>query len=246
MPHFLAGRELASEIANRPCPLLFLDTCSILDVLRVPIRRELQIEILNAVATMTKFCDSTPRRIWLVTSALVISEFETNVAEVKNELKASIEMQARLTHVARVIFPDQRVEATNWGALGLDQRVTTLVNGLVDRLVVFDGSPKSKLRAGARVTSAEPPSGRGKDQQYKDCVIFEAFLELVSAARSQGFKSRAIFVTADKGYGKQPGHPRIKRDLDAVSAEYVPDLAWAWGIVRSDVDPAAIQPNHPS
>ena len=93
MPHFLAGRELASEIANRPCPLLFLDTCSILDVLRVPIRPKLPIESLNAVAAMTKFCDPELRRVWLVTSAVVITELKNNVAAVTNELAVFIEIR---------------------------------------------------------------------------------------------------------------------------------------------------------
>ena len=77
-------------------------------------------------------------------------------------------------------------------------------------------------------------------------MIFEAFLELLSAARSQGFTSHAIFVTADTGYGEPPRHPRIQQDLSAVDAGYVKNLAWAWAEIRSEVEPAATQPNHQS
>ncbi len=245
MPHFFPRSR--TRVRNRQAPLSASIPRYLFDSRRPasPDPARAANRNLHTVATVTKFCDSTPRRVWLVTSALVISEFRNNVTSVTNELKGAIEKQARtitrVADVSRAIFPEQRVEATNWEAMGVDQRVTELVNGLVDRLVVFDGSPESQLRAGARVRSAEPPSGRGKDQQYKDCEIFEAFLELVSAARSQGFTSRAILVTADKGYGKPPGHKRIKEDLSAVSAEYVTHLAWAWGMIQSEVEPATFQ-----
>jgi hypothetical protein len=84
------------------------------------------------------------------------------------------------------------------------------------------------------VWAAAPPASRAK-QEFKDCEIFEEFLELASAIRRDGFEAPAVFVTPNsRDYGPPPdGHPRTASDLAALVAHYVANLSWARAVTSS-------------
>jgi hypothetical protein len=69
---------LVSRIANEPRPVLFLDACSILDVVRVFHRHTLQAGTAEAAVEIIDGSISTPRRIWGVTTSLVLAEYRKN------------------------------------------------------------------------------------------------------------------------------------------------------------------------
>jgi hypothetical protein len=69
---------LVSRIANEPRPVLFLDACSILDVVRVFHRHTLQAGIAEAAVEIIDGSISTPRRIWGGTTSLVLAEYRKN------------------------------------------------------------------------------------------------------------------------------------------------------------------------
>ena len=104
--------DLASAVIAHPCPLLFLDTAAILDILRVPFRHELQVDIVDSAATIVDEALADPRRVWLVTSANVVQEFEGRRDYVMDELNARIRdlnlSIARIWSVAKIAFPEIR------------------------------------------------------------------------------------------------------------------------------------------
>src|ERR1017187_1544382 len=65
MPAPLPCGDLAAAVMAQPCPLLFLDTAAILDILRVPFRHELQVDIVDSAAAIVDKVLADPRRIWL-------------------------------------------------------------------------------------------------------------------------------------------------------------------------------------
>ncbi len=225
MPFVYRMSDVAAMLVQRPCPLIFLDTAAILDIVRVPLRPELPAGILTAAGSVIEQADFTPRRMWLVTSSNVQVEFERHRdSETANLSRSIIHLEA----VAKLAFPERHVDWVDWVRLGLEQRVKNLVDRLVDTMEVFEGSPACLPNAHGRVRRGEPPATRTKPS-YMDCCIFEEFLELVSSIRAQGFREHAVFVTPNhKDYGRPPdGHPRIRDDLALVGASYVANLSEA-------------------
>jgi hypothetical protein len=229
--------DLAAAAVAQACPLLFLDTAAILDILRVPFRHELQVDIVESAATLVDEALADPRRVWLVTSANVIQEFEGRRTHVREELNAGIRdlnvSIARVSSVAKVACPERRIVSLDLAELKLEQRIQGIMDRLVDSMAIFHGAPVCVMKARDRLWAGLPPSSKSR-REFKDCEIFEEFLELLSAIRGQGFEPPAIFVTPNKeDYGPPPeGYPQITTDLSTLGAQYVANLSWAWSLIR--------------
>jgi hypothetical protein len=200
--------DLAAAVIAQPCPLLFLDTAAILDILRVPFRHELQVDIVDSAAAIVDEVLADPRRMWLVTSANVMQELDGRRTYVREELNARIRelnlMIARVSSVARIAFPERRIGSLDLPELKLEERIQGIMDRLVSSMAIFRGTATCVGRARDRLWAGLPPASKAK-QEYKDCEIFEEFLELLSAIRSQGFEPPAIFVTPNKeDYGPLP------------------------------------------
>jgi hypothetical protein len=144
MPLPLPCADLAAELVAQPCPLLFLDTAAILDILRVPFRHELQVDIIESAATIVEEALADPRQVWLVTSANVMQEFEGRRTYVREELNARIRdlnlSIARVSSVAKIAFPERRIGSLDLPELKLEQRIQGIMDRLVSSMVIFRGS----------------------------------------------------------------------------------------------------------
>jgi hypothetical protein len=208
MPLSLSCASLAVAMVAKPSALLFLDTAAILDILRVPFRHELQVDIIDSAATIVDEALAEPRRVWLVTSANVIQEFEGRRTHVADELSARIRdlslSIARVSSVAKMAFPERRFGSLDLLELKLEQRIQGIVDRFVNSMVIFRGTPLCIGKARDRLWAGLPPASKAR-QEFKDCEIFEEFLELLSAIRHLGFEPPAIFITPNKeDYGPLP------------------------------------------
>lgn len=234
----LTCAALAAAVVKQPAPIVFLDTAAILDVLRVPFRHDLQADIFDSALSATKDGSANPKRVWLITSANVVRELETRRQSVESELNGYISsMQqavGRVLTVVRRTFPDRRFQWPNLMELGFSDRVVRVMDLLIGATSVFSGGTGCIKRASARIWAGAPPASRGS-QQYKDCEIFEEFIEFVSTIRSEGFEPPVVFVTPNKNdYGRPPdGHPRIASDLARIRAHYAANLSWARASISS-------------
>jgi hypothetical protein len=233
----MACADLASAMVEQPQPLLFLDTAAILDILRLPFRHELQVDILDSALTIVDEALANPRKVWLITTANVMQEFEGRRHDVANELNARIrdlELSiTRISSIAKIAFPERRIGLLDLPELKLEQRIHGIVDRLVSSMIVFRGSTTCVAKARDRLWSGLAPASKAK-QEFKDCEIFEEFLELLSAIRMQDFRPPAIFITPNKvDYGPPPeGHPQIKLDLAPLEAWYAANLSWARALLR--------------
>jgi len=175
LPLSCAG--LASAVLAQPCPLIFLDTAAILDILRVPFRHELQVDIVGSAVGIVDDAVTDPRRVWLVTSANVIHEFDDSRQYVREELDARLRdinlAMGRISNIARLVFPERRIGAFDLPELKLEHRIQGIVDKLVDSILVFRGSVTCIGRARDRLWAGLPPASRAK-QEFKDCEIFRA------------------------------------------------------------------------
>lgn len=234
----LACADLAATLIALPRPVLFLDTAAILDVLRVPFRHELQADIIDSAATIVDDALADPRRIWLVTTANVMQELDGCRRFVTEELHGRMrELSLSITRVsslARLVFPERRVALPDGVELKLGERILRIMDRLVNSTMIFQGTATCIGKARDRVWAGIPPASKAK-QEFKDCEIFEEFLELLTTIRSQGFDQSAVFVTPNReDYGPPPdGHPRVTSDLAALDAQYAANLSWARKMVRS-------------
>jgi hypothetical protein len=237
LPSIVSSADLAAAVVKEQLPLIFLDTAAILDILRVPYRRNVQFDIIESAAVIIGDSFADPRRLWAVTTANVFQEFQEHREAEQRELESRISdlnlTMARLSRVAGLVFPERRISHVDWLGLSLHDRVCGIMDRLIASLIVFRGTAECIGKARDRVWAGLPPATKSK-QEYKDCEIFEEFLEVVSTLRSRGFDKTAVFVTPNKrDYGDPPrGHDQIASDLEAARAIYAANISWALASVR--------------
>lgn len=230
----LSAEQLAARIRERPGPVMFLDACAVLDVLRAAHRSDVNVRVVQAAAKLLHPAAQADH-IWLTTTKLVSEEVEENreaeVYELGAKLDAIANQIARVTAATGYLVPGHP-EPT---ALPHDMRarIVSLTDQLVSACWVFCGSDGCSVEAMNRVRRRRHPSPKPGKQQPKDCLIFEEFLELTAQLRKGGLSEMILFVTPNKNDYGDPIHGPIAEELAVFSARYVTNIAWAYDLVHS-------------
>lgn len=233
-----SASTIVDSLSATPLPMIFLDTAAILDILRVPFRREIQVNLIESAAALVEDLSTASADVYLASTSTVWGELQSNRERVMQELRSRrLDLDssiARFAEVAHLVLPEHRpIERLPWLNTAFEERVQGVMDRLADSLTVFRGSDQCALRARDRLLAGDPPASRSK-QEFKDCLVFEEFLELARALRDRGFTLPVVFVSSNTSdYGRPPaGHPRIESDLATARAQFAGDLAWARAIIR--------------
>jgi len=222
--------QLTQDILADRCPVLLLDTCSIIDIIRVPIRAT-QGDLLGAAQRLFAQAKARPRQLWIVVNEQVVQEWHDNATNVAGEVGAAIarteDAARRLLASAKEVAPQQRMSAFSLGGLTLDNLLLKRSKSLLDVAATIADDDICHQRALGRMRQRQAPSSQGK-QEFKDCHIVEHFLELAGRLRHGSFAGPVIFVSSNTtDYGKIPGQPPLDENFSSVGLQFVTDIAWA-------------------
>ncbi len=235
----LACDDLAAEITRADVPVLLLDTCTILDVVRAPVRDQLGTHDIHAVHTLIGRAAGAEPTVSFVITALVLQEFREHIDEVETETGDALEKASdRLTAILRrmqALSPGDCIPGTvELASLGFPERGRQLADQIVQSSSVLDDHPDDILKAYRRVTLATPPATRAR-QSFKDCHITESYLRLAANLRSAGFARNMVFTSSNtKDYQQDhPSlHPTLRAEFDSACLEYSPN----WSAARHELD----------
>lgn len=226
--------EACSLLSDNPAPVVFIDTCVLLDLVRAPIRESLSAETSNHARDMRARVATTHRTMWLITSETVQTEWNENIENIKAEVEQEIsKLESKRRH-----FMSAAQAATNslyqYGqsetALNLVSHLELSSRAMLDASLVIAPDDIHLVRAMNRVKGYQPPAQRGKAEP-KDCEIFELFLALCKASRSEGRTEKFVFVSSNtKDYGGDSSGG-IQLELDSVGAVFTHNLPWALAVI---------------
>ncbi|WP_286897258.1 PIN domain-containing protein [Achromobacter sp. UBA2119] len=184
----------ADAIAALGLPVLCADTCSILDIVRDPIRRDLQPEHIEVAKHLVNEMKAT--RLVALFAQQVTRELADNVDNVIAVSKASLDKLKgellRIQRLAQVHRPSENLTLDF-----IDQHVTdarTLYNEWTGAARVVEHSADAAMRAYERVSQCLAPAQRGKDSS-KDCLVIETYFEAVTELREAGLEAPIVFLT---------------------------------------------------
>lgn len=234
---FIDVDEVCAVITAKPAPVLFLDTCTILDVLRAPCRESIAVEEISAAMTLIRMNGQPTPGVWLVTNETVHGEWTANLDTVKTELERESKkierLRSRLVDAVDIVYGRAHEVGHRIEHLELSEHLENLSRRLLSVSQKVKIVDSHSLNAMNRVRKYMAPAGRGK-QEAKDCEIFEAFLDVGRTLRSKGFANSISFVTANTDdYGKptEPKNP-LEAELLAINARYIGSLTWALSVVE--------------
>jgi len=210
-------------IANdKPC--IFVDTCVLLDIIRIPFRENL----VNNYFDMDRLSRDNIANI--VMSEINLNEYAQNTQNVKLELER---------HIVKVKNHMMKIEAvSNFVGIGFDllykeidtyklpDAISKKIDELIQRAIVIKVNPESELDGSRRASRKIAPSKSG---QINDSIFYSSFLRTWEKLRGMAYVGKIAFATSntsDFGKTDHPFYP-INDEIRSNTITYVNSLSWA-------------------
>lgn len=222
----LAMTAAATLAVQRNAPVLCVDTCSLLDVLRAPMRSA-GVDTIAAADRLLQAQQTGRLTMFLASSTL--PEFARNEDSVKQELarhlsrlddefaKAADCLKQCGSSLAPVSVSSSQLQGC------LEGKYSALLNACY----VLEIDDQAQSRAMHRIVHQLRPSRKGSGF---DANIIEHYLILGLELKRVGFGEPFAFVssnTADYCEAKGTLHADLSADFRAVSLEYTASLPWS-------------------
>ncbi|MEA5618537.1 PIN domain-containing protein [Cronbergia sp. UHCC 0137] len=237
---FISSTELSEIIISAPAPVLFLDTCIILDIIRSPFRDNISTNEISASLELISKAQLNNHSVWLVTNEIVYTEWKQNIETVKIELTEEIKRaelkREKMVNAANIIFNYNHDFGQIIKTLNLPEHLGNLSKSLLDKCEKIAIDDSHYVEAMKRINKCDAPAQRGKDSA-KDCQIFAAFLDIGKQLRNKNFQKNIYFITTNyQDYGK-PNAPKLplEQELISINAKYLNKLEWGLAIIEGRV-----------
>lgn len=191
-------------IVNANTPILFIDTCAYLDVLRMVHRDDMSFDDLDALYDLVQLI--TENKLLFITSEIVRDEFFSNHRTTLDELNAKFKTHKYFyekmikTKVRLSINTAEYVSAINGDWITVLDELCQ--KNIKNNSIIFEKTDSDKTKAFDRVYAVKSPAKQGKDS-LTDCLIFETLLRVVGNLRQLGFDKKVCFISSNtKDFGK--------------------------------------------
>ncbi len=221
---------VASQLIVSDLPVIFLDTCILLDVIRAIKRR-----YANCVAKASELhtaVTAAPAQCSLVVSHLVRHEWAVNepglLMEAGRHL-AEIEDQSGHFHDAcAVLGIAPGFARANYAGHKMAEKLRDLSQQLLNSGIEVEADNECSGRAINRVIHNIPPSTKGGE--VKDCTILEEYLAVCRTLEVAGFAKKRVFCTSNTSDCCEPRglHAELAQDFAAVGLRFTTNLPWGF------------------
>ncbi len=228
----MATFDAATAAAQVPAgtPILFIDTCSFLDIPRIVERARKPGPEIDAAQRVLKAARGRPAKVALFVAEVVLAEWATNMPVVVDKLTA---------HVARVNEDAARISAcaqslglvslpaTKLDELRVPDSLLKIAEALLQEATVVEETQLIRLAAFEREIKGIGPARKGK-QCLKDCTIAESLLRFTEELRRQS-PADLVFLTAnteDFSDGGSKPHADLQGDFARLAIQL--NFTWGW------------------
>lgn len=208
-------------------PVLFWDTCALLDIIRIPIRSNLvALSNYERIAELIEKGD-----ILSVTSEMVLSEVNDHFLKEKQILEN--EQTRRKNEI--IGFADymesqkkrDRIKSAV-ALLNVISRLELLTTRILRRTYIVRGESKYRDSADFRLRNKIAPAAR--KAEYKDCYIWSSFLTF---AHEYPHTKLVFMTTNPKDYRQDKNlFPDIQRDCVRANAQCLFNIGAAYGFLK--------------
>jgi hypothetical protein len=208
-------------------PVIFFDTCALLDVIRAPLRESFSVPDGHAVIRVLERLETKPATLSVVVDEQVMIEFCEHLPKVENEVRREFERVTKdiRSKLERIRALDSQVSAMDldFTVLGFPDFASGLLNRVLLCARIVEDHESEMIKACKRMNAALAPSSRGKDSA-KDCIITETFLRLARDLRERGFDRQLVFFSSNStDYCKEGRYlaDPLREEFNTVGAMFV-------------------------
>lgn len=216
------------RLAQQGVPVLCIDTCSLLDIMRDPTRDDARPHERQAACDLVGALER--REFNCVVAEQVSLEFAGHDEAIQSEAKgALIKLQKQVERTNRVHSVFASPVAISMGHLhGQVSAARNIVGRWMAAAHLVTRSDAALARAMDRVNRNIAPARRGKDSM-KDCLVLETYLEAIAELRARNMPASIVFLSSNtKEYlGERQLKPEIALDFLRLNVSYAPNMAAA-------------------
>lgn len=209
-------------------PMLCIDTCSILDLIRDPTRGKFSRQHAEAALHLIARAEERPPSVTIILAEQVLRELNDHLADVGAEAERAIEKLNRALEVCHAYGVLQGTAQPVVGLNSFSSAAESIIHRIRRSAIHLRGSAASTKLAHLRMVDARAPAATGK-QSMKDCVIIENYLQLIRAVRVEGLTTKAVFLTSNTSDYTQGStiHPDLSDDFQRITLEFATNYAQA-------------------
>jgi len=221
--------EIVSSLCELNAPVIFSDTCSILDIFRAVHKTNINITHVSGFKRLPGLIEKG--KIQSVITYTVKEEFLTNEAGVYVELEKTInkliQNNEKFISVLQSLGIGYEFHFKGIEDINLPKVLKESLRRFIERSLVLDKDEIVANKAVTRFEKNEPPTSQNK-KELKDCLIIEHYLELAQKLRDIGFSNKIFFMTSNSSdYGKIGSlKPPLDSQLSGVKMDYRDNYNW--------------------
>ena len=183
-------------IAAAAVPVLCIDTCSLLDIMRDPTRdTQNPYDHLAAIELVTA---AEAGDVALLLAEQVAHEFGEHDKAIQAETEKTLEVlkkhMTRINDISAVYGASKTLDFVQLD--GHVARTRALVGRWMAKVEKITPDPAAHSKAFARVNACKAPAKRGKESS-KDCLIYETYLEAAMALRNAGVSNPIVYLSSN-------------------------------------------------
>jgi hypothetical protein len=218
----------ARAIASADVPVLCIDTCSILDMMRDPTREKVRLHERQAGIDLVAIAEAG--KLACLMADQVAIEFAVHDQRIQDDAKGNLKkLQDQIQHINKL--------SAVYGALGtvnlthLDDHVARtreVVRRWLAKLGTVTPGASVQGKALTRMIAGVAPARRGKDSSG-DCLIYETYIEAIRTLRDAGAKKPIVFLSSNTTDYTDSSILRseIANEFTALSVKYAPNMSAA-------------------
>jgi len=225
---------IVHDITANPAPVLFLDTCILLDVVRAPLRNKPD-EVRFAKLFLAS-AQKNPKTIHLLVASPVQTEWNTHILERVNECMTAVNACNAVASICgHLALP--AVAVLPAGVLTMPALLRQLSTDLLATCVTIDNDGIALGRAVDRIIAYRHPVKQPHSKGAKDSVILEHVVEATAQLRNAGFAGICIFVSSNTGDFANPGstnlHAQLIASFNPLNLQYAVSLTDAESVLTA-------------
>ncbi|MDI7860954.1 PIN domain-containing protein [Rhizobiaceae bacterium n13] len=221
---------IIGEIGVNNHPIIFFDTCSLLDIIRTPVRGTFRSPHADAISTIVAKAEEGLANIFLAQQ--VKTELDENrggiLADAENGIAAVDEQIDNFLKLMAAYGADVSAFSVRLGSLGFEAVAQGRLSELLATSEVVMQPATAVDLAWGRVGSSIAPARPGK-QSMKDCVVIESYFAALDDLRKSGFTGGAHFLSSNTtdycAAGTKVIHPELEADFQRLGLAFYHDVA---------------------
>jgi len=182
-----------TTIQADPAPVVYLDTCVQLDIIRAPLRNA--ASAVQAASELLTGAQRVPPTVYPVIGCPTPTEWNDHVEEAVTDCTTAVSSVNAVSE-AWSFLGMAGIPLLPVLAMPLPDRLKDLSETLLNAAILLDKDADALSRAIDRVIKAERPAKKG-GKGAKDAVILEHAVGLTNALRAVGFGQTCIFVSSN-------------------------------------------------